>query len=165
MMEKPFIHCCISQTVPCERGASGETWGLGYLRKDGWKESAYFKYSARCNVAELLLRRLVCALTQFTDCSSITAAIQETGMWLLLWMEGSHMLLPFWNYQSYFALCVCACVCARARVCVCSDCFHCRNQKKYWKPRGASSYLQQRLHEGKDGQSVALKLLIAFQHF
>lgn len=83
-MEKPFIHCCISQTVPHEQGASAETRGLGYLRKDGWKESAYFKYSASCNVVELLLRRLVCALTQFTHCSFITAAVQETGMWLFL---------------------------------------------------------------------------------
>lgn len=110
-MEKPFIHCCISQTVPHEQGASAETRGLGYLRKDGWKESAYFKYSASCNVVELLLRRLVCALTQFTHCSFITAAVQETGMWLFLWMEGPHMLLPFWNYQLYFALCMCACLC------------------------------------------------------
>lgn len=94
-MVKPFIHCCISQSVPHERGASAETRGLGYLRKDGWKESAYFKYSASCNVVELLLLRLVWALTQLTDCSFIIAAIHEIGMWLFLRMEGAHTLLPF----------------------------------------------------------------------
>lgn len=145
-MEKPFIHCCIGQTVPHEQGASAETWGFGYLRKDGWKESACFKYSASCNGIELL----------------------PSG-WMLLWLPlltAALVLKQGCGYSSKGRVPIRFCLSETVDwilLCVCSDCFHCRDWKRYWKPKGWSSYLQQRLYEGKDGQAGALKLHRAFQ--